>query len=261
MTARTLPHDLDAERALLGAAVLDPAGLDAGRAALPEGGRTFYRDLHGKLWNALAELRDQSAAWDEITIKEWLTAAGLWDEIKGYVGLGGLTTCCADWRRAPVYAERVRLLWLQRQAANLAWHAHRAAADSSAKSGDALAACAEQAAELQRLLADAAPRRAGSSFADVLGELLNAAEAGRPVVKTLATGCELLDESGGLACGEYLGLVGSPGVGKTLLADALTLGVLRADADATAVGGCCAAAYRLPRSRGRKRRGRGCITK
>ncbi|MBK9120702.1 MAG: bifunctional DNA primase/polymerase [Phycisphaerales bacterium] len=79
------------------------------------------------------------------------------------------------------------------------------------------------------------PTHGGLAFADVLDDLLAAALDGRPLVKTLATGCELLDESGGLACGEYLGLVGSPGVGKTLLADALTLGVLRADADATAL--------------------------
>ncbi|MBK9118010.1 MAG: bifunctional DNA primase/polymerase [Phycisphaerales bacterium] len=72
-------------------------------------------------------------------------------------------------------------------------------------------------------------------FNDALDLLLNAAETGRPVVRTLATGCELLDEAGGLACGEYLGLVGSPGVGKSIMADLLTLGALRADPDATAL--------------------------
>ena len=70
----------------------------------------------------------------------------------------------------------------------------------------------------------------------VLGDVLEYVESGRPLVKTLRTGLVLLDESmGGMVCGEFLGIAAAPGLGKTMLADRMTLGTLRNQPDATAV--------------------------
>jgi hypothetical protein len=77
---------------------------------------------------------------------------------------------------------------------------------------------------------------AGVTLADALGEHVDCVEAGRPIVETLKTGLALLDETtGGLVRGEFLGIIAAPGLGKTLLADRLALGMLRNHAKATAL--------------------------
>lgn len=74
------------------------------------------------------------------------------------------------------------------------------------------------------------------SLDDVLNDVLEYTEAGRPLIETLRTGLVLLDESmGGLVRGEFLGIAAAPGLGKTMLADKMTLGVLRNHPDATAI--------------------------
>jgi replicative DNA helicase len=51
-----LPHDEDAERAVLGAAMLSPAALAEIRPLLT--GRDYYKPAPETIWNTLAELAD-----------------------------------------------------------------------------------------------------------------------------------------------------------------------------------------------------------
>lgn len=83
-------------------------------------------------------------------------------------------------------------------------------------------------AEIEALAEAATPERGadGVPIEDMLVELMGAVRAGRPAVPSLKTGVELLDQAGGLARGEYMALFGPPGVGKSLLADAIALGIL-----------------------------------
>lgn len=93
------------------------------------------------------------------------------------------------------------------------------------------------AAEIaETLAADEPERPMGIALSAALADVAERTERGEPIIETLPCGLELLDETtGGLVRGEYLGLVGSPGCGKSLLADRIALGALRRNPDATAL--------------------------
>jgi replicative DNA helicase len=78
MTAQhpaTLPHNLDAERAVLGAILLDGRRyLEAGDLLAPE---DFYRDAHQVIFRALLTLGKRGAAIELVTLADVLGAAGL----------------------------------------------------------------------------------------------------------------------------------------------------------------------------------------
>ncbi|MFH1417077.1 MAG: hypothetical protein ABII12_02160 [Planctomycetota bacterium] len=93
------------------------------------------------------------------------------------------------------------------------------------------------AAEIaETLVADEPAPTAGVTLTAALADVANCAEAGRAIIEVLPSGLELLDETaGGLVRGEYLALIGSPGCGKSLLADRIVLGALRLNTSASAI--------------------------
>jgi replicative DNA helicase len=70
-----LPHDIGAEQAVLGAAMLSPAALAEVRALL-DGGE-FYRPAHQVIWQAITALADRGDPYDPLSVGAYLGAAGL----------------------------------------------------------------------------------------------------------------------------------------------------------------------------------------
>lgn len=76
----------------------------------------------------------------------------------------------------------------------------------------------------------------GRGFDEVLADLRGRVMDSRAIVETVPTGWGLLDESvGGLVRGEYAGLVGVPGCGKSTLCDQVITGALRLNPDLKAL--------------------------
>ncbi len=79
---RTLPHNLEAERSVLGAVLTHNATFDIAREILHRG--DFYRDAHARVWDAIARLVDErKSEVDFVTLKEELARAGNLDEVGG----------------------------------------------------------------------------------------------------------------------------------------------------------------------------------
>jgi replicative DNA helicase len=72
---RALPHSLEAERAILGAILLDNQELDTALAAglRPE---DFYRDAHQRIYRAVLGLHARQAGFDLVTMKDALERSG-----------------------------------------------------------------------------------------------------------------------------------------------------------------------------------------
>lgn len=63
---------------------------------------------------------------------------------------------------------------------------------------------------------------------DAMRDLLDRIDSDKPTVDAVPTGVALLDEtSGGLVRGEYIGVIGGPGNGKSTICDAIVLNALR----------------------------------
>lgn len=81
-----LPHNLDAERALLGGLLIDPDALPAARDLV--GATDFYRAAHGLIFETMAALFERNEAVDLITLGKALEDSG---QLEATGGLAYLT--------------------------------------------------------------------------------------------------------------------------------------------------------------------------
>jgi len=103
---RTLPHNLDAERSVLGAILIDNATFNVVAAVLqPE---AFFRDAHRRIFERMADLSERSQPIDFITLKEELARAGELDEVGGPAYLASLTDGVPRSTNAEYYAQIVK---------------------------------------------------------------------------------------------------------------------------------------------------------
>jgi len=90
MSERVAPHDLTAERAVLGAVLIEPEMFDVAEAS---GLRAvhFFRTAHRQLWEGFARVRATGETIDAVTVRADLAAAGTLDDIGGLAYVAGLT--------------------------------------------------------------------------------------------------------------------------------------------------------------------------
>jgi replicative DNA helicase len=78
---RTLPHNLDAERSVLGAILIDNDAFNVAAAVI--GSRAFFRDAHRRIFDRMVALAERSQPIDLVTLKEELDRSGDLDEVGG----------------------------------------------------------------------------------------------------------------------------------------------------------------------------------
>ena len=103
-TGRIPPHDLDAERALLGAAMLAPAALDELAAVGPD---VFYNPGHAHIAVALLEGRAAGLSADPTVIADTLRRRGVLDAIGGHMLLVDIMSSTPATSSAGAYARIV----------------------------------------------------------------------------------------------------------------------------------------------------------
>jgi len=78
---RTLPHNLEAERSVLGAILVHNDAFNLAVQVIDSG--DFYRDAHRRIFDCMVALNERHDAIDFVTLKEELTRAGELDEVGG----------------------------------------------------------------------------------------------------------------------------------------------------------------------------------
>jgi replicative DNA helicase len=78
---RTLPHNLDAERSVLGAILIDNEAFNVAASVIDA--RAFFRDAHRRIFDRMIALAERSQPIDLVTLKEELERAGELDEVGG----------------------------------------------------------------------------------------------------------------------------------------------------------------------------------
>ncbi len=79
--ARTLPHNLEAERSVLGAILIDNDTYNLAAAVIDA--RAFFRDAHRRIFDRIVALAERSQPIDLVTLKEELERAGELEEVGG----------------------------------------------------------------------------------------------------------------------------------------------------------------------------------
>ena len=78
---RTLPHNLEAEKCVLGAILINNHAFNqAAEVILPE---DFFRDAHRRIFEKMIGLTDRSQPVDLVTLKDELTRSGDLEEVGG----------------------------------------------------------------------------------------------------------------------------------------------------------------------------------
>ncbi len=78
---RTLPHNLEAERSVLGAILVHNDAFNLAAQVIEPA--DFYRDAHRRIFDKMISLNERNHAIDFITLKEELSRAGELDEVGG----------------------------------------------------------------------------------------------------------------------------------------------------------------------------------
>lgn len=207
MTARTPPQALEAERALLGALILEPEAIPRAIEAIETA--DFYRAAHAKAFAALVALHRRDERADLVTLAAELERRGELEAAGGAAGLAALleqaTTAANLEHHARLIRDAATRRALLRASESIADQAH----DPAVSPAEAL----EQAAVRIR---DAAGPGASSGLTRAArwDESLSAEALVRP---------EPLLAGGALSAGDLAVIAGAPGLGKSRLA--IELGV------------------------------------
>src|SRR5712691_1696719 len=78
---RTLPHNLEAERSVLGAILLHNDAFNLAAEVIDS--RDFYRDAHRRIFDGMVALAERAHPIDLVTLKEELGRSGDIDEVGG----------------------------------------------------------------------------------------------------------------------------------------------------------------------------------
>lgn len=189
----TAPHDLDAERSVLGTALLIEG---APRCVVDAGLRSedFYFERHGLIYEAMVELHGRGAAVTRLTVSDELERRGNLDKVGGRAGVAELEGLVSGLAAVGDHAHliRERAQWRRDRRAAQAFIDHPSA-DTRQGAIDALTALSQRRRVVTASEFIAKPRQPLDP--DVTGN------GGRSVL---------------LAAGTALGVAGPSGLGKTL---------------------------------------------
>ncbi len=232
-----LPHNLEAERALLGGLVLDPRKIDVALEQLPpaavaeartagESGRRrgsseeplFFSQAHQQIFGAIVELYESGGAIDLTTVAERLLMRGQLEAVGGPAALAGLEEDIFSLGHVPEYAKIVVEKWRLRRLIRAA----QSIAEQAAHTDAGVETLVERAE--QSIFAIAQDQRQqdfvdiGTVLAQQLTEIEERTRSGGGL-PGLETGFERLDQmTGGLRPSNLIILAARPSMGKTAFA-------------------------------------------
>ena len=214
----SLPYSEEAERAVLGALLLDPPRIAQVRARLEP--RDLYLERHRRLYQAILHLSDSGSTPDLLTLQAHLDQAGKLDAVGGIAYLAALDLDLPDLGRLNEYADIIKDHSVRRDLAVRLQNALRDTLTTASPVNDLLATLRGNADHLLGRTARVRWQSAGPVFDRVLA----AVEAGtEETLCGLTTGYPDWDRLGpGLLRGGLYVLAGRPGMGKTSLALDLT---------------------------------------
>jgi replicative DNA helicase len=215
---RAVPHNLDAERALLGSILLDNTALNFAQEIL--GNEDFYSQAHRHAFEKMCELSEKGRVIDLVTLSEELAKAGLLEKSGGAAYLAALTdgvpigTMAGMGEYCRIVKEKSTIRRLINASENVISKC-LAGTDDSEKLIDLA----------QSAVFEIAEKRVQSGFSTIrdivktsFGQINVLFERGQRVTG-IETGLEDLDNmTSGLQAGELIVIAARPSLGKTALA-------------------------------------------
>jgi replicative DNA helicase len=210
---RTLPHNHEAERTVLGAVLVDNQAFNSAAELLTK--EDFYRDAHRRIFDAMAALAERSQPIDLVTLKDELVRESALEAVGGAQYLAALVdgvpriTNVEHWSR--IIKEKAVLR-------NLI-HAGNRIVQSCLEGEDEAAALLDQAEQSIFAIAEKRIRTGFQSMREIVKEsfrTIDQLSQSKDVVTGLATGFVDIDEmTSGLQKGDLVIVAARPAMGKT----------------------------------------------
>jgi replicative DNA helicase len=210
---RTPPHNLDAERSVLGGIMIRNETFNHAAALIDAG--DFYRDAHRRIFNAMVELNERGDAIDLITVKEVLTRSGEIEDVGGVAYLARLLDGVPKATNVEHYAEIVKEKSTLRSLIS-SLHDSLEEAYAGAEDADEILDGAE------KRVFEVADKRIRTGFIPISDlvqdsfDTLSKLQQHRGLVSGVPTGFTELDEmTSGLQAGDLVIVAARPSMGKT----------------------------------------------
>jgi len=212
---RTLPHNAEAEKTVLGAVLVDNSAFNSAAEILTR--EDFYRDSHRRIFEAMAVLAEKSQPIDLVTLKDELIRGSALEAAGGAAYLGGLVdgvpriTNVEQWSR--IIKEKAVLR-------NLI-HAGNRIVQSCFEAEDEASVILDRAEKSIFDIAERRIRQGFTSIREVVKEsfrTIDQLSQSKELVTGLTTGFVDLDErTSGLQKGDLIIVAARPAMGKTSL--------------------------------------------
>ena len=209
------PHSLDAERAVLGAMLIDPRAIDdVAEVVTPE---HFYKAAHAAVYTVILELYKLNQPVDVVLVNEELQKRGELDKVGGTTALVELTETVPTSANAAYYAEVVRDYACRRQLIQVVAEIQRDTFEDRGQTEELLDRTERRLFEVtqKRIRSEAVPV---SSVVQEAFERLELVRKGGGVVGQPSGLSDLDDLTQGFQPGEMTILAARPSMGKTTLA-------------------------------------------
>jgi replicative DNA helicase len=215
-SAAVLPQNVDAERAVLGAVLIDNLVLATVAPILKE--VDFFLDTHRRIYRAIGELAERSSAIDLVTVREELDRGGAIERAGGPAYLASLIDGIPDLLNVEHYARIVKEKSTLRRLITLGQKLTRDGSTPDRTPDDVLGSAASEIFDIAQ---DSA--RGGfvplGAVAEHSLEILEEARGRQGLLTGLPTGFKELDRlTSGLQRAELIILAARPSVGKTSFA-------------------------------------------
>lgn len=216
LTSKIPPHSLEAERAVLGAVLLERESLPRAIEILKPS--DFYKEGHRKIFAAMISLFQRSEPVDLLTLTEELRRSGELDEVGGPAALAGLVEEAATAAHLTSYANIVREKSLLRDMIRVATEIVREGYEAKEEVDSLLDRAEQQIFQIseRRLEGTAVPIR---SILKGTFEYIERLYERKERVTGLPTGFDELDDlTSGLQPSDLILVAGRPSMGKTAFA-------------------------------------------
>ncbi|MET0793945.1 MAG: AAA family ATPase [Polyangiaceae bacterium] len=211
--ARVPPSDLDAEAAVLSAAMLEPDTIPVARAILQP--PHFYSDANGRIFGAILQLAASGKSTDVVMVSGLLRDTGRLDQVGGTPYLAQIVDATPAVANVATHAQRVFEKWRVRQLVSIC---HKVAAEGYGDFGDVQAFIDNATASLRAI--------AESSAVKTTVEFLNSEQIFAPLsepefvvdqVVRCASVTEIVGYGGGSKTWTAVAMIAAIGAGKPWL--------------------------------------------
>ena len=213
---RVLPHNLEAERSVLGAILVHNAALDIAAELIDAD--DFFRDAHRRVFDAMVTLSERGDPIDLVTLRAELTRGNLIEQVGGAAYISSLADGVPRSTNVQHYARIVKEHATLRALINSANRIASTAYASDESADDVLDRAGQEIFEI-------AEGRISSGFVSMAklveagGDTVERLQSQQSFVTGVATGFEDIDEmTAGLQPADLVILAARPSMGKTAFA-------------------------------------------